>query len=171
MVRPHTKIAGCLITLAVLSYLTYVSLTETWVPILDGANLIFHEAGHWIFFWGPPLLVAFGGTLAQLLVPFICAVAYWYQRHLLGTMVALWWFGQNLVNVSVYVSDARARLLPLLGGDSAGHDWAFILSELGLLEHDVLIGKWVFFAGAFLMCGVLLELLSRIVAAREHRFH
>ena len=32
-------------------------------------------------------------------------------------MVTLFWVGQSLFNVSVYVKDARAQALPLLGGE------------------------------------------------------
>ncbi|MGV3520611.1 hypothetical protein [Luteitalea sp.] len=63
------------------------------------------------------------GSLLQILVP-----------------VACWWTGQNLLDVALYVNDARALTLVLLGGRTGaeveGHDWAFILGRLGLLAHD-----------------------------------
>jgi hypothetical protein len=48
-------------------------MTTGWVPILDSANLAFHEAGHPIFgmLWGR--LEVYGGTLMQLLMPGVCA--------------------------------------------------------------------------------------------------
>jgi len=39
--------------------------------------------------------------------------------------VALWWVAQNLWNISVYVKDARAEELPLVGGGE--HDWNYLL--------------------------------------------
>ena len=40
-----------------------------WVPILDSANLAFHEAGHPIFGLFSSRLMVYGGTLMQLLLP------------------------------------------------------------------------------------------------------
>ena len=60
-------------------------------------------------------------------------------------MVALWWVAQNLWNVSVYVRDARAEDLPLVGGGE--HDWNYLLGTLGLLNQDQLIGGAVPLAG------------------------
>ncbi|HKW41365.1 MAG TPA: hypothetical protein VJN39_08950, partial [Gemmatimonadales bacterium] len=58
------------------------------------------------------------------------------DRH--AAMVALWWVAQNLWNVSVYVQDARAEELPLVGGGE--HDWNYLLGRLGLLNQDHQIG-------------------------------
>ena len=44
-----------------------------WVPILDSANLAFHEGGHPIFGLLSSRLAVYGGTLMQLLVPAACA--------------------------------------------------------------------------------------------------
>jgi hypothetical protein len=88
----------------------------------------------------------------QLLMP---ALFVWYfrrhgDRH--AATVALWWVAQNLWNISVYVKDARAEELPLLGGGE--HDWAYLLDRLGLLEQDQLIG------GAVHLIGVLVFVWS-----------
>lgn len=89
-----------------------------------------------------------GGTLMQLLMP---ALFVWYftrqgDRH--AATVALWWVAQNLWNISVYVRDARAQELPLVGGGE--HDWNYLLGALGLLDQDQLIGGLVRFAGVLL---------------------
>ena len=153
----HT-LATHVIALAVLGWLTYISLTEKWVPLLDGANLIFHEAGHWIFGFGPEMLAVLGGTLGQLMVPLICAIAFFREGKRLETQLMVWWVGQNLVNISVYLADARAQALPLLGGDAAGHDWAYLLGRWGLLSHDTIIAAWVAAIGTALMLYMLLEM-------------
>ena len=48
-------------------------------------------------------------------------------------------------NVSVYVKDARALELPLVGGGE--HDWAYLLGELNLLPRDQAIGHAIWLAG------------------------
>jgi hypothetical protein len=56
--------------------------------------------------------------------------------------VALWWHGQNFVDIAPYIADARAGELMLLGGNTGQsspygfHDWQFILGETGLLNCD-----------------------------------
>ncbi|MBP9749805.1 MAG: hypothetical protein KBD21_03680 [Candidatus Pacebacteria bacterium] len=171
MTGSYTKFFGHAIVILILGWLTYISLTQEWVPILDGANLIFHEAGHWIFFWGPQFLMVLGGTLGQIVIPAVCAVAFWREQKMLSMRIMLWWLGQNMVNVSVYVGDARAQVLPLLGGDGAGHDWAYLLHEMGLLAHDTAIAIWVASIGTALMVYMLIEITLHAWEFRTHRFH
>jgi hypothetical protein len=106
-------------------------------------NLAFHEAGHVIFGFFGRFLMSLGGTLGQVLMPCVCLfVLLLKTRDAFGAAVALWWVGQNLMDIAPYINDARARQLMLLGGvtgrDAAYgyHDWEFILSETGLLHYD-----------------------------------
>lgn len=55
---------------------------------------------------------------------------------------------QNCWNVSVYVKDARAQELPLVGGGE--HDWTYLLEQLGLLEQDQAVGTAVRVAGTLI---------------------
>jgi len=148
-------------TTLVLAWLTYLVLTNDGLRFLDGVNLIFHEAGHWIFFWGPAFLTVLGGTLGQLLVPLICLVAFLREARYISALVMLWWVGENFVNISVYAADARAQALPLLGGDAVGHDWTYLLSHTGLLAHDQLVGMIFFHTGALLMICTCVVLAAR----------
>ena len=88
------------------------------------------------------------GTLFQLLVPAAFVVALLRQGDRHGATVPLWWLGQNCWNVSLYIKDARAQELPLLGGGE--HDWALLLDRFGWLERDQAIGGAVFLIGAAL---------------------
>jgi hypothetical protein len=44
-----------------------------------------------------------------------------------------WWTGQNLLDVAIYINEARALQLTLIGGHTAaeveGHDWERILTD------------------------------------------
>ena len=119
--------------------------------ILDGVDLAIHETGHLVFMPFGEVIQFAGGTLFQLIVP---AAFVWYfirrgDRH--AATVPLWWIAQNLWNISVYVRDARAQELPLVGGGE--HDWAFLLGRFGLLAHDQGIGRGVHALG-MLVCFV-----------------
>lgn len=110
---------------------------------LHRVNLPFHEFGHLLF--GPfgPWIGSLGGTLGQLLMPAICCGVLLIQtRDPFGAAVALWWFGENWLDIAPYINDARAGVLPLLGGNVGAsspygfHDWAYLLGETGLLRFD-----------------------------------
>jgi hypothetical protein len=115
---------------------------------LDSLDLAVHETGHLVFAFGGERLTLLGGTLLQLLLPAVFAVALWRQGDRHGATVPLWWLGQSCWNVSVYIKDARAQELPLVGGGE--HDWAILLGELGLLPRDQAIGGAVFLAGVLI---------------------
>lgn len=107
---------------------------QGWVPILDSFNLALHEAGHPLVGLFSERLMVYGGTLFQLGFPL--AVAWHFQRreHAVGVAVAVVWLGENGLNVARYMADARAQVLPLVGGGD--HDWTEILSRWGWLAAD-----------------------------------
>ncbi len=112
---------------------------------LDSLDLAIHETGHLVFAFGGETLTVLGGTLMQLLVPLAFTVALWRQGDRHGATVPLWWLGQNCWNISVYIKDARAQELPLVGGGE--HDWAQLLGQAGWLARDQAIGGAVYFVG------------------------
>jgi hypothetical protein len=116
--------------------------------LIDTLDLAIHETGHLVFAFGGEVLTLLGGTLFQLLVPAVFVVALWRQGDRHGATVPLWWLGQNCWNVSVYIRDARAQELPLVGGGE--HDWAILLDQWGWLERDQALGRAVFLLGVVL---------------------
>ena len=89
-----------------------------------------------------------GGTLMQLIVPSVFGAYFLHRRDRHAATVALWWVAQNLWNISVYIRDARAQELPLVGGGE--HDWSYLLDTLNLLEKDLSIGRAVHLLGVVL---------------------
>lgn len=114
--------------------LVWLRSEEGWVPILDSANLAFHEAGHPLFGLLGDTPALYGGTLMQLLVPLLVLGTAWLRREAAGAAAAGLWLMESLLNVARYVADAREQLLPLVGGGE--HDWASILGRWGLLAWD-----------------------------------
>ncbi len=131
------KLPPLLFTAAV-ALLLVCHLFWGWVPILDSANLAFHEAGHPIFGILSSRLAVYGGTLMQLLLPAACAWECYRREQPYGYYLCLAWVGENLLNIARYMADARAHQLPLVGGvDPANfHDWTEILTRWGLLNQD-----------------------------------
>ncbi|XHX80391.1 MAG: hypothetical protein RBJ76_10825 [Stenomitos frigidus ULC029] len=117
---------------------------------LHGVNLIFHEAGHTILAIFGRFLHILGGSLMQVMVPAVIAGYFVVTRQMYASTIALCWAAQNLWDVSIYIKDAQARSLPLLGGEGVLHDWHFLLLDLHLLTQDQLVGGIAFFLGSLL---------------------
>ncbi|HET9469362.1 MAG TPA: hypothetical protein VFO48_13150 [Vicinamibacterales bacterium] len=141
-----------------------ISLLRTPLPRLGGSflhliNLVFHEAGHIIFAPFGTFMMTLGGSLLQIVVPLVCAWAFWFQQDdRFGAAACLWWAGESLLDLSPYIDDARSLKLMLLGGPAAeveGHDWEAILMALGWLHLDHTIARIAWLSGAMLMMGSL----------------
>jgi hypothetical protein len=135
--------------------------------VLDGANFIFHEGGHVVFIFLGQFLHVLGGSLMQVALPVACTVYFWRAGRPASAAATLFWAGESLTNVAVYVSDARARALPLHGGDGVIHDWNFLLARLGLLGWAEDLGRLTFTFGFVLILAALTLLgldLWRILA-------
>ncbi|MCE9661261.1 MAG: hypothetical protein K8R60_22270 [Burkholderiales bacterium] len=98
--------------------------------------ILFHEAGHVIFSpLGEALRVA-GGTLGQLLMPLICAVALHRRGDNFGAAIGVAWMSLSLIDASVYAWDAADPVLPLIGGGTGAdsfHDFIFLFDRYGQL--------------------------------------
>jgi hypothetical protein len=121
---------------------------------LDYVNLVIHEAGHVLFAGFEETIGVLGGSLLQVLVPVTFAGYFAARRQTFEAAVVLFWVAESLLYLSNYVADARAQVLPLLGGDGVTHDWNFLLGHWGLLAADQGI------AGAIRVLATLLWMLS-----------
>ena len=113
--------------------------------LLDSVDLPIHETGHLVFAPFGEFFQFLGGTLFQLIMPSAFVVYFARRRDRHAASVALWWVAQNFWNISVYIADARAENLPLVGGGE--HDWAFLLTRLGWLKFDHVIARDAWFLG------------------------
>jgi hypothetical protein len=138
---------------------------EGWVPLLDSANLAFHEAGHPIFglLLGERITV-YGGTMGQLVFPLVATISFLRKRETLSFALALAWLYENLLNIARYMADARAQLLPLVGNGE--HDWTEIFSRWGVLEADTSIAGTVRLIAWFGLIATWLWLFWRCRAQR-----
>src|SRR3989338_7168492 len=131
-----------------------------FLAVVDGATLIFHEAGHILFSPFGDFMQYLGGSLMQILIPAICAIYFWLHQQRSSSAVTLFWAGESLTNVAIYVVDARRMELPLIGGD---HDWNYLLDRLNLLNQADSLGRFVFVLGILTILfslGLLLTYLA-----------
>jgi len=127
-----------LLALALAPYATWLVFGYEY-HFLDGVNLAFHEAGHLFLAFAGDTLHCLGGTLGQLFFPLVLALRFRRRRESFESAVCVLWLGESLMNVAVYMGDARAQVLPLVGGHV--HDWGWLLPRFGLLEHCESLGR------------------------------
>ncbi len=129
---------------------------------LHTVNLVFHEAGHVFFGFLGQFIGSLGGTLGQFIMPMICAYTFYVkQGNLFGTIVCCWWFAENFLDIAPYINDARAGILPLVGGNTGQHapygfhDWEYLLTETGLIRFDTTLAMISHVMGSLLMIATL----------------
>ncbi len=165
--------------IALVAGLAYWTVQFAFTPLGEDAmdafihlpNLVFHEAGHLIFSPLGRFMSVVGGSLMQVLIPVVAAIAFIRQEQPFGAAICIWWAGQNLVDLAPYIADARALQLVLLGGRTGaeveGHDWEFILGRLRLLHRDQALGRTAHAFGMMIMIAALGFAVRSIVRKSE----
>ncbi|MCU0626656.1 MAG: hypothetical protein MUF21_09275 [Gemmatimonadaceae bacterium] len=136
------------ITLALAAYGAVLLMEVTPWAVVDHVNLAIHEAGHIVFLPFGDTMHWLGGTLLQLLVPLVFCIYFWRAADEHGASVALWWVGENCWNIALYIRDAEAMELPLVGGGE--HDWNTLLTAWGVMDRYVQIADTVRMTGTAL---------------------
>ena len=169
--KPVNK--GKMISLSIFFIIIYLISQETFyrlypesniidsfiIRVFSRVNLVFHEAGHWIFaITGNRTLTIFGGSFNQVLVPLLVCFTFWRNRDATGMGFALVWMFMNFLEVGRYMADARKPVLPLIGGlDPYGsHDWINLFNRWDLWSYDTAIAKWTWTLGWIGIVGTVL---------------
>lgn len=134
------EFAGFVAGVGIFAVLLFLS-EPGFVFIVDHANLLFHEAGHPIVGLFSQRLETYGGTMGQLTFPVVLAVSFWRKGEAVSFAASMIWFFENWLNIARYMADARAQVLPLVGGGD--HDWARIFGRWHVLQHDTQIAAVV----------------------------
>jgi hypothetical protein len=91
-----------------------------------------------------------GGTFLQLFVPFSLGVYFAFRRQVPGTAFCAFFFFEQFLPIGTYMADALCQCLEYITvGDPefAEHDWFYLFSHAGVVQHDTHIG------GAFRVLG------------------
>lgn len=161
--KPVSRRAGIVCLCAYTLFLLYAAFDRTGFLFPDNANLIIHEGGHFFFSWFGRTIMILGGTLGELLVPFLCAIYFFTQREVFGVAFSCFWFFENFPYIGTYMADARAGVLPLVGGGE--HDWETLFSQWGIIMKDQNIGATVRYLGWVGMIATVAWLAYRIFLA------
>ncbi len=154
----YAIVVGKLLVQAYLLYLLYV-LAVLYDPtdpgfrppivlfVVDWVDLFIHEAGHLVFRIFGKVVYFAGGSLMQVLLPAVTAFVTW-RNSPRWISLPVFWTGENLVNVSVYIKDAPYKRLHLIGRNLI-HDWNWLLD--GDADAAETLGEITFFLG-LLVC-------------------
>ena len=89
-----------------------------------------------------------GGSLNQLLIPFIAFAAFYYKRDRAGAAFVLRWFFGDFIDVSIYMEDGRfLKLSLILGMGIKAHDWLNLFNHFDLWGIDQMLSSIVFYLG------------------------
>lgn len=133
-----SRVAGIAWLFFYVLFLLYAFASHSGFLILDYANLLIHEGGHFFFSWFGNTIMILGGTLGELLVPLLCAIYFFFHRETTGFAFSLFWFFENFPYIGAYMADARTASLPLVGSEES--DWTILFTQWGLLAQDQKIG-------------------------------
>jgi hypothetical protein len=138
------KIVAYLFFAICLCYLTFFLATDYQhnetrshcsfiIWIIDTIDMFIHETGHLVFKLFGRFMEFLGGSLFQIIIPLATVVVFARssQRSLPFT---LYWAGQSIVNVSVYIEDAPYQRLQLISR-AAIHDWRWLFNYTGMMEY------------------------------------
>ncbi len=140
----RTLVALEVIFLLLLGYLSLYLATDYQTPhgrhdmpfavwVIDTIDLFIHEGGHGIFRVLGQFMHFLGGSLIQFIIPITTIIVFLRTsgpRSLMGT---LYWLGQNMINVSIYIADAPKQQLTLISRH-AMHDWRWLCGYMGIMN-------------------------------------
>jgi hypothetical protein len=136
--KPVSRASGIAWLVCYFLFLVYALTDSSKFLFLDYVNLIIHEAGHIVFSPFGYTVTILGGTLGELLVPLLCGIYFFWRREATAVAFCSFWFFENFLYIGVYMADARAEALPLIG--SGEHDWAILFGQWGFILQDQKIG-------------------------------
>lgn len=142
----YPKIIFAVILTIYFLWIAYVPLNGSFLDMVD---LPIHETGHLLFGIFGEFVGMAGGTLFQLIVPAVFMGYFIWQQSYYSAAIVLFWFGQSILNIYVYASDAVNMVLPLVGGGI--HDWNWMLTTLGMLDYTKPIAAVIRIAGTLVI--------------------
>jgi hypothetical protein len=118
--------------------LIWLLRTFTFLPL--------HEGGHFLFILFGRTLHALGGSFWQVMFPVLWFAIALKQKSQVAPF-PLFWAGENMMDVSLYIRDSQDMVLPLLGGHKSGHDWHYLLTLWDLIDDCQEIADAMYFLG------------------------
>lgn len=130
--------------------------------LLHGVELGIHETGHLLFMPFGETMHILGGSLFQLVVPVVFAIAFWRRGDRFAAAICGWWLAVGFWDVAIYIADGRMQELDLVGGGE--HDWGMLLEQWGRIKQAEVLGRSTARLGSFIAASSLGAALLLAVA-------
>ena len=134
---------SALVRAPLLVYLAYVFVRHVfntrYFSLFDWFTVPVHELGHVVLRFGGEFVGVAGGTIFQLGFPLVAMFMFLRQRDYFAVTVGSSWLSYNMYTMATYIADSREMKLDYVtvgGGGEGIHDWDYMLTAFGLLEHD-----------------------------------
>jgi len=127
-------------------FLLSIFRTFTFLPL--------HEGGHFLFMFFGRTLHILGGSFWQIMFMVLWFIIALRQKSHVAPF-ALFWVGENMMDVSLYMRDAPRRWLPLLGGHKAGHDWYNLFTDWNMMDSAETFADVFYFGGFIISAGAI----------------
>ena len=117
-----------------------------------------HEAAHIVFMFLPPVATAAAGSLSEIVFGGLIVYAALRAKAYFAMAFCMLWLMLAMTSAGNYMADARTQQMPLIGpSENPQHDWHFVFTQLGWLNHDAAIG------GAIKVTGDLIGLIGLLL--------
>ena len=113
-----------------------------------------HEAGHFLFMLFGRTIMLIGGSFWQIAFPVLWFLIALRQRSHVAPF-PLFWVGENMMDVSLYMRDAVYRYLPLLGGRPSHHDWYQLFTMWGTMDSAETFADLMYYPGFVISAGAI----------------
>lgn len=132
-------------------YFLWIAYDPMQGSFLDLVDLPIHETGHLLFRILGEFMGIAGGSLFQVIFPAVFVGYFIWKYKYYSAAIVLFWVGQSILNVYVYAQDAVTMQLVLTSGftgsEGSFHDWNYMLTGLGLIDHTKTIAGLIRVAG------------------------
>ena len=144
----------------------YFSLDGEYSTVFWYIHGVFHEVGHAVTRWAGETICILSGTVFQILTPLACGLYFGFSSEKHAALMTIGWLGFALLDAATYMKDAVEMRLPLVApfasGDDLIHDWNWLFSHWGILQHANTIGNAVMAIG---VAAVAISLLLMVIAS------
>ena len=130
--------------------------------LLNLINLVPNQLGHLAFSLFGGFVSYFGGPVVQVAFPLSLFFYCFQLRKPFLASLALFWTAQSLFDLAHYAGDARTFDINLLTGSD--HVWHTLLSGLGLLQLEQLIGALLYLSAVLIF---VLSVILGLNAAKQ----
>ena len=145
-----------------------------WRPAFspfDWINVLVHETGHLVFLPFANTAATAGGSILQVGLPLLLALAYLAQDDQFGASISVWWLGQSLTFLATYIGTSREGAVEFF---RASADWDQIHVWLGTQYQPSALAGWAVNIGIALMvlgitAALVVTLRSRLRIDKEQK--